>query len=481
MISHIKKVEEILLLPNNLTTPQIERVIGQLSGPDIDYTDLYLQHCYEESWYLEDGLVKEGDYSIDAGFGLRVMSGEKVGFAHADSILLPSLEKASQQARAIVSHGQSGQCASLSATAGLNLYPAINPFQGVSAADKVALLQRIDRVAKARDPRIKQVFARLNSTYEVVLIYNNEGQQVADIRPLIYLSISVLAEQAGRKERGRSGGGARASLDFFSEELIDSYITTAVNQALLNLESIAVPAGEMTVVLGSGWPGVLLHEAIGHGLEADFIRKKSSAFTGKVGQSVASPLCTIVDDATIEHRRGSLNVDDEGVIGQNTVLIENGKLKQFMSDKLNARLMGQSSTGNGRRESYACLPLPRMTNTYMLPGESDPEEIIASVKNGIYAVDFAGGQVDITSGQFVFSMSEAYLIENGKKVCPVKGATLVGNGPAILKQVSMVGHDLALDSGIGFCGKDGQTVPVGVGQPTIKLDKITVGGVQAEG
>ncbi|MBT8142316.1 MAG: metalloprotease TldD, partial [Gammaproteobacteria bacterium] len=421
-------------------------------------------------------------HNIQAGAGLRVVSGDKSGFAYADDISANTLQRSAAIARAITRQGQSAQLKiehrqSQSAAITNSLYPALNPLDSLSDDDKVALLQKIDQLARAKDSRVQQVNATLAGSYEVVMVNNAAGEWVVDVRPLIRCNVSVIVEQNGRRESGYAGGGGRYSYtDLIDQNLPQEFVDKAVHQALVNLESIPAPAGSMTVVLGNGWPGVLLHEAIGHGLEGDFNRKGSSAFSGRVGEQVASSLCTIVDDGTIQGRRGSLSMDDEGQQTQCTTLIENGILKGYMQDRMNARLMDVAPTGNGRRESYAHLPMPRMTNTYMLAGESDPQEIIESVKDGIYAVNFGGGQVDITSGKFVFSANEAYLIENGKVTAPVKGATLIGNGPDALTRVSMVGNDLELDTGVGVCGKEGQSVPVGVGQPTLKIDGLTVGG-----
>ncbi len=466
-----------LLTPTGLTEQQLEKILGNILGSTIDNADLYFQADYQESWILEDGFVKEGSYHIHQGVGVRAMSGEKTGFAYSDDIILPALNNAAIAARSIAHHGQSGQLHITGNIVGHNLYPAVNPLTTIDEQAKINLLRTIDIEARKMDPRIHQVIASLAGSYEVVLIMTTEGKLAADIRPLVRLSVSVLAEQGGRRESGTAGGGGRTGYQFFLEnDRALHYAREAVRVALLNLEAVPAPAGTMPVVLGPGWPGVLLHEAIGHGLEGDFNRKGTSAFSGKIGQRVAADCCTIVDDGTLAGRRGSLNIDDEGTPTNCTMLIENGILKGYMQDKHNARLMGTQSTGNGRRESYSHLPMPRMTNTYMLPGKYDPKEIIASVDKGLYAVNFGGGQVDITSGKFVFSASEAYLIENGKVTRPVKGATLIGNGPDVLTQVSMLGNDLKLDDGIGTCGKEGQSVPVGVGQPTVKIDALTVGG-----
>lgn len=470
-----------LLEPAGLNDTQLHTILGTVLGGTIDNADLYFQSTYSESWVLEDGIIKSGSYDIDRGVGVRAMSGEKTGFAYSDDILMPALEQAAHAARSIGKQGghqaiQTAQWASKH-----ELYLPINPLNSLNENDKIGLLQRIDAFTRKLDPRVIQVSVSLASEYDTVLVMASDGHLAADVRPLVRLNVSVVVEQNGRRESGYAGGGGRYDYQYFLEgERAFDYARRAVREALINLEAIPAPAGTMPVVLGPGWPGVLLHEAIGHGLEGDFNRKGTSAFSGRMGERVASPLCTIVDDGTLPNRRGSLNVDDEGVPTQCTVLIEKGILRNYIQDKRNARLMGMQSTGNGRRESYAHTPMPRMTNTYMLAGESNPEEIIASVKKGIYAVNFGGGQVDITSGKFVFSASEAYLIEDGKVTAPIKGATLIGNGPEILTKVSMVGNDLQLDSGVGICGKDGQSVPVGVGQPTLRVDALTVGGTNKD-
>lgn len=477
MNKRIKTANELLLDPAELDINILETVVGRAMGKSVDSADLYLQCTHEENWSLEDGIVKAGHFAIDRGFGLRVISGEKSGFAFADGIDKKALLNAANTAKSIASAGENKDIRLDGAKPTPSLYPALNPLHSLSDEKKVLLLHQVEGYARALDPRVAQVFVSLSGEYDVVMMINSDGEFVVDVRPLVSLRVSVVVEENGRREKGSSGGGGRNGYQIFlSDNMLKHYAGEAVRQALISLQAEAAPAGFMPVVLGPGWPAVLLHEAVGHGLEGDFNRKGSSAFSGKMGQQVASKLCTIVDDGTISGRRGSLTVDDEGSATQNTVLIENGILKNYMMDKHNAKLMGGTSTGNGRRESYAYRPLPRMTNTYMLPGQSDPEEIIRSVKNGLYAVDFSGGQVDITSGKFVFSMSEAYLIEDGKVTRPVKGATIIGNGPDALNQVSMVGNNLAFDQGIGTCGKDGQTVPVGVGQPTLKIDAITVGG-----
>lgn len=480
MNTMLQSVSEHLLAPGNLTLDSLSAVLGEVAGPGIDAADLYFQSQVSETWVLEDGIVKEGSFNLDQGVGVRAQSGEKTGFAYSNAISLDALTQAVQAARSISRAGQQGRVQAFVSPQVSQLYADGNPLDVMSRAEKVELLQRIDRATRALDPRIKQVTVSLAGVWDRILVAAHDGSLSADIRPLVRFNVSVIVEQNGRRERGGHGGGGRTDYRYFLEEdRAMGYAREALRQALVNLEAIAAPAGSMPVVMGAGWSGVLLHEAVGHGLEGDFNRKGSSAYSGKVGQKVASSLCTIVDDGTLAGRRGSLSVDDEGTPTQCTTLIENGVLKGYMQDKLNARLMGVAATGNGRRESYAHLPMPRMTNTYMLAGESDPEEIIRSVKKGIYCANLGGGQVDITSGKFVFSTSEAYLIEDGKITAPVKGATLIGNGPEAMSRVSMVGNDLALDSGVGTCGKDGQSVPVGVGQPTLKIDAITVGGTGA--
>jgi len=472
---------DIILAPAAIDETQLEGVLGKILGHRVDYADLYFETSRFESWSLEDGIVKDGGYSIERGVGVRAVSGEKTGFAYSDEIYLPALTEAAISARAIAQSGQQGKVQAWGAgETGRALYPAVSPFESLAERDKVALMEACDAEARAQDTRVKQVMVSLVGAHKVVMVAASDGTLGADVRPLVRMSVSVVVEENGRREQGSSGGGARLDYGFFvAEDRAKGYAREAVRQALVNLEARDAPAGTMDVVLGPGWPGVLLHEAVGHGLEGDFNRKGTSAFSGKIGQKVTSELCTIVDDGTLKDRRGSLNIDDEGVPSNCTTLIENGILKGYMQDKMNARLMGVEPTGNGRRESYAHLPLPRMTNTYMLPGEHNPEEIIASVDRGLYAVNFGGGQVDITSGKFVFSASEAYMIENGKVSYPVKGATLIGNGPDAMTRVSMVGNDLRLDEGVGTCGKEGQSVPVGVGQPTLRLDEITVGGTSA--
>ncbi len=474
-------VSEHLLTENNITQHDISRVLSQLSERKLDYGDLYFQSSYHESWGLDDQIIKEGSWHIDQGVGIRAISGEKTGFAYADQLTLKALDQSATAARSIVQELGDGKTRTLAAVHQATRYPLINPLDSLSREDKIALLHRVDKVARSADSRVKEVSVHLSGIYEEVLIAATDRTFAADIRPLVRLSISVQVEENGKREHGSCGGGARTGYEFFlldeqGDVRCDGWAKEAVRMALVNLSAIAAPAGMLPVVLGAGWPGVLLHEAVGHGLEGDFNRRGTSMFSGQMGQQVASPLCTVVDDGTLDNLRGSLSIDDEGVPGQYNTLIENGILKGFIQDKLNARLMGLAPTGNGRRESYAHLPMPRMTNTYMLAGQSTPEEIIESVDYGIYAPNFGGGQVDITSGKFVFSTSEAYLIEKGKVTSPVKGATLIGSGIEAMQQISMVGNDLALDKGVGVCGKEGQSVPVGVGQPTLKLDRLTVGG-----
>jgi TldD protein len=472
--------ERQLLQPGGLSSGDLDRVFAQLMGPSIDAADLYFQHSRSESWMLEDGIVKEGNHSIEQGVGVRAMSGEKTGFAYSDEIVLPQLISAAQSARAIAQSGIAANGHALAARDTRALYAPIDPVESLPNDDKITLLREVDKFCRAQDPCINQVIVSLSAVLDTIMIAAADGTLAADVRPLVRLNVQVIAERNGRREQGSSGGGGRYGYrELLANGRAHEFAREAVRQALVNLDSVPAPAGTMTVVLGPGWPGVLLHEAIGHGFEGDFNRKGTSAFAGRMGDKIASELCTVVDDGTLPNRRGSLSVDDEGVPSECTTLVENGVLKGFMQDKLNARLMGMRSTGNGRRESFAHLPMPRMTNTYMLPGKSDPGEIIASVQRGLYAVNFGGGQVDITNGKFVFSASEAYLIENGKITRPVKGATLVGSGPEVLTRVSMVGNDLKLDEGVGVCGKEGQSVPVGVGQPTLKIDAMTVGGTAA--
>ena len=453
-----------------------------MMGRHVDDADLYFQMSHYESWYLEDSEVKSGSFSIDKGVGIRAVSGDKTGYAYCDEVVLPALQRAAEAARSIAFSPTQSPIVIASSALPVARYDALNPIDTMSKGEKIALLEAIDQEARRLDPRVVQVNASLSGCYEVVMIVGFNGEMRADIRPLVSINVSVIVEdKQGHRQAARSGGGGRVSYSYFTEkEKGLSYAREAVREALTNLEAEEAPAGTMPVVLGPGWPGVLLHEAVGHGLEGDFNRKGLSAFSGRIGQQVAAKGVTVVDDGTLANRRGSLTIDDEGTPSQCTTLIEDGVLVNYMQDKLNAKLMGMQPTGNCRRESYAHVPMPRMTNTYMLAGKFSPNEIIASVKKGLYAVNFGGGQVDITSGQFVFSASEAYLIEDGKVTRPVKGATLIGNGPEIMKQISMIGNDLALDGGIGVCGKEGQSVPVGVGQPTLKIDALTVGGTRAE-
>ena len=471
----------LLLTPFGLDESHLARVLDLIGTGGVDDADAYFQFTRAEGWSLEEGIVKSGSFGIDQGVGVRAVKGDKTAFAYSDDISEASLMDAAATVRTIGASGQSrrvrrGGGQNSKAKPGWALYPPIDPIASLGSADKVALLERVEQYARAKDPRIVQVMASLAAEYDVMLVARLGGQIAADVRPLVRLSVSVIAEQNGRREVGSSGGGGRYELGHFSEELARRYVDEAVASALTNLEARPAPAGEMSVVLGPGWPGVLLHEAVGHGLEGDFNRKGSSAFTGMIGQRVAAKGVTVLDDGTLADRRGSLNVDDEGHPTQRNVLIEDGVLKGYIQDAMNARLMGVKPTGNGRRESYAHIPMPRMTNTYMLAGERDPLEIVGSIKKGLYATNFGGGQVDITSGKFVFSASEAYWVENGKIQYPVKGATLIGSGPESLKKISMIGNDMRLDSGVGTCGKEGQSVPVGVGQPTLRIDGLTVGG-----
>jgi TldD protein len=474
--------ESCLLVPYDLGAARLGRVFSSIMAHRIDYADLYFQYVRSEGWSLEEGIVKSGSFNIEQGVGVRAVSGEKTAFAFSDDISLIALEDAAKATRAIAQRGQSGRARARGRSAlarrgaGRDLYRPSDALASLTDADKVRLLERLEGHARALDPRVVQVMAGLAGEYEVVLVARSDGLMAADVRPLVRLSITVIAEENGRREQGSAGGGGRFDYAYFDDARLQQYAGMAVDQALVNLRARPAPAGNMTVVLGPGWPGILLHEAIGHGLEGDFNRKGSSAFSGRVGERVAATGVTVVDDGTIPDRRGSLNVDDEGNPSQRTVLIEDGILRGYMQDSLNARLMGVPVTGNARRESYAHTTLPRMTNTYMLNGDKDPQEIIGSVKHGLYAVNFGGGQVDITSGKFVFSTSEAYMIEDGKVTYPVKGATLIGNGPDALTRVTMIGNDMRLDTGVGTCGKDGQSVPVGVGVPTLRIDGLTVGG-----
>ncbi|MFZ2627583.1 MAG: metalloprotease TldD [Rugosibacter sp.] len=475
--THFQIAEQTLLAPYNLAPHKLERILGQLMGHQIDFADLYFQYSRSEAWSLEEGIVKSGSFNIEQGVGVRAIAGEKTAFAYSDDISLPALQAAAETTRAVAASGAQRLSPMLrQPRAPSALYAAGDPISSLDAAAKVSLLERLEAMAHAADPRVKEVMASMASTWDVILVARSDGHMAADIRPLVRVSLTVIMQENGRREQGSAGGGGRFDYAYFSDDMLHEYVRQAVHQASVNLAAKPAPAGAMTVVLGSGWPGILLHEAVGHGLEGDFNRKGSSTFSGRIGQRVAAKGVTVIDDGTLADRRGSLTVDDEGNPTQRTVLIEDGILVGYLQDSLNARLMGVAPTGNGRRESFAHLPLPRMTNTMMMNGEHDPQEIIQSVKKGIYAANFGGGQVDITSGKFVFSTAEAYLIENGKITTPVKGATLIGNGPDAMNRVSMIGNDMALDPGVGTCGKDGQSVPVGVGQPTLRIDGLTVGG-----
>ncbi|MBI1834882.1 MAG: metalloprotease TldD [Burkholderiales bacterium] len=475
---HLATARDILLTPFGLDEAKLNAALKTMFTHKIDYADLYFQFTKNEAWSLEEGIVKTGSFSIDQGVGVRAVSGDKTAFSYSDEISEQALLEAAAATRTIAraGAGKIKVASSMQGIQGHQLYQQDDPLASLDANQKVALLERIEKIARAKDPRIVQVMASLASEYDVILVARSDGVIAADVRPLVRVSLTVIAEQNGRRETGSSGGGGRYDFSYFSDALLELYADEAVKSALVNLDARPAPAGPMTVVLGSGWPGVLLHEAIGHGLEGDFNRRGSSTFSGRIGERVAAKGVTVVDDGTLANRRGSLNVDDEGNPTQCTTLIEDGILKGYIQDTMNARLMKMPVTGNARRESFAHLPMPRMTNTYMLAGDKDPEEILASVKDGLYAVNFGGGQVDITNGKFVFSASEAYKIENGKVTYPVKGATLIGNGPDVLNRVSMIGKDLRLDSGVGVCGKEGQSVPVGVGQPTLRIDGLVVGG-----
>lgn len=481
-INHLALAQDILWAPNDVTEAKVQQAMAEIFQHKVDFADLYFQYSCVEGWSLDEGIVKSGSYNIEQGVGVRAVSGEKTAFAYSDEIGLKAISDAARSVREIASLGQS-KSAKLSKpfnnNLGRDLYRPLNPILSLSSTEKVDLLRRVEDMARKRDPRVKQVQANLVGAYDVVLVTRSDGVMAADIRPLVRVNVSVIVEANGKMESGFAGGGGRYDFNYFDDELLQQYAHTAVDDALINLEAKPCPAGEQVVVLGPGWPGVLLHEAVGHGLEGDFNRKGSSAFSGRIGERVAAKGVTVVDDGTLANRRGSLNIDDEGNPTQCTTLIEDGVLKGYIQDMTNARLMKMGVTGNGRRESFAHLPMPRMTNTYMLGGDKDPQEILASVKDGIYAVNFGGGQVDITSGKFVFSASLAYKIENGKIAYPVKGGTLIGNGPDALTKVSMIGNDMALDTGIGVCGKEGQSVPVGVGQPTMRIDGMVVGGTQS--
>ncbi len=471
--------EGVLLAPFGLNEAALARALATIGEHRIDDADLYFQSTRHEGWSLEEGIVKSGSFSIDQGVGVRAVAGEKTAFAYSDELSEAALLDAARTVRSIAAAGQNKRikvAGKPRVAASRVLYAPTDPIATLDSAQKVALLERVEKMARAKDPRVVQVMAGLAAEYDVVLVARADGTRAADVRPLVRVSVTVIAEQDGRREVGTGGGGGRFGLGYFHDDVLKSYVEQAVNAALTNLEARPAPAGEMSVVLGPGWPGVLLHEAVGHGLEGDFNRKGSSTFAGRIGQRVAAKGVTVLDDGTIADRRGSLNVDDEGHATQRNVLIEDGILKGYIQDAMNARLMGVKPTGNGRRESYAHVPMPRMTNTYMLAGTRSKEEIIASIGKGLYATNFGGGQVDITSGKFVFSASEAFWVENGKIQYPVKGATLIGNGPEAMTRVSLIGNDLQLDTGVGVCGKEGQSVPVGVGQPTLRIDRLTVGG-----
>ena len=480
-IERLAIAQGLMLEPFGLSEASLAQALATIVEHRVDDADLYFQTTRHEGWSLEEGIVKSGSFSIDQGVGVRALAGERTAFAYSDDLSEASLMDAARTVRTIAAAGQQrrvkvGGGAAVKPARSRVLYAAHDPIASLDSTQKVALLERVERLARAKDPRVVQVMASVAAEYDVVLVARADGTRAADVRPLVRLSVTVIAEQAGRREVGSGGGGGRFGLDRFTDALIASYVDQAVNGALTNLDARPAPAGEMAVVLGPGWPGVLLHEAVGHGLEGDFNRRGSSTFAGRIGQRVAARGVTVLDDGTLADRRGSLNVDDEGCATQRNVLIEDGILRGYLQDSLNARLMGEKSTGNGRRESYAHVPLPRMTNTYMLGGQVDPAEIVASLKRGLYATNFGGGQVDITSGKFTFSASEAYWVENGKVQYPVKGATLIGNGPDALTRVSLIGRDLQLDTGVGACGKEGQSLPVGVGQPTLRIDRLTVGG-----
>ena len=477
-LSPMAQARATLLEPNGLDDAALLRALGLVFSHKVDYADLYFQFTRSEGWSLEEGIVKSGSYNIEQGVGVRAVSGDKTAFAYSDEISAPALAAAARATRTIAARGAGRRKVARRTRPAQahSLYDGADPILGMEAAEKVAMLSRIEDMARARDPRVRQVMASVAAEHDIVLVVRGDGLIAADVRPLVRVSVTVIVEQDGRRERGYAGGGGRFDLSVFDDDRLRAYVDEAVRSGLVNLESRPAPAGTLPVVLGPGWPGVLLHEAVGHGLEGDFNRKGSSVFSGRVGERVAARGVTVVDDGTIPDRRGSLNIDDEGNPTQHNVLIENGVLRGYMQDTMNARLMRVPATGNGRRESFAHLPMPRMTNTFMLGGDHDPREIIGSLDRGLYAVNFGGGQVDITNGKFVFSASEAYWVEKGKIKYPVKGATIIGNGPDAMKKVTMIGNDMALDGGIGVCGKDGQSVPVGVGQPTLRIEGLTVGG-----
>ncbi len=475
----IQIAQQTLLTPYGLTELSINSVFGDIMTHNADYADLYFQYSRSESWSLEEGRVKSGSFNIDQGVGVRVVAGEKTAFAYSDDITLPAIRDAAIATRSIAragSDGSAGKVATSTVKLGRSLYLPNDPVSAFSDAEKVKILERLEQFARAIDPRVKEVMGRLSGEYEVVMVARHDGVMAADVRPLVHIGLTVIAEQNGRREQGSTGGGGRFDYRYFTDEILKAYAEAGVREALINLDARPAPGGQMTVVLGPGWPGILLHEAVGHSLEGDFNRKGSSVFSGRIGEQIAAKGVTVIDDGTIQDRRGSLNMDDEGNITQRNVLIEDGILKGYMQDSMNARLMNVPVTGNARRESYAHIPMPRMTNTYMLGGDKTNEEIVASIERGLYAVNFGGGQVDTTSGKFVFSASEAYMVENGKILYPVVGATLIGNGIESLKQITMIGNDMQLDGGLGVCGKEGQSVPVGVGQPTLRIEGLTVGG-----
>ena len=477
-LDRLATAKRLLLDPFGLDEARLQQVLATIFRHRADYADLYFQYTRSESFSLEEGIVKSGSFDIEQGVGVRALAGDKTAFAYSDDISLEALNEAALAARAIARHG-SGRvrvAPRVSPRAQVAFYGTADPVASLDAAEKIRMLERIEHHARAHDARVKQVMANMGAEYDVVLVARSDGVLAADVRPLVQLSVTVIVEDNGRREQGYSGGGGRHDLAWFTEDRLSDFARKAVDQALVNLDARPTPAGVMPVVLGPGWPGILLHEAVGHGLEGDFNRKGSSAFAGRIGERVASHGVTVVDDGTLSNRRGSLNIDDEGNPTQRTVMIEDGILRGYIQDSMNARLMKVAPTGNGRRESFAHLPMPRMTNTYMLGGQDDPSDIIRSVSKGVYATNFRGGQVDITNGKFVFAMAEAYLIEDGHVTAPLKGATLIGNGPDALTRITMIGNDMSLDAGIGTCGKDGQSVPVGVGQPTLRIEGLTVGG-----
>ena len=478
-LERLATARQLLLEPYGLQESTLTQALNLMAAHRVHDADLYFQYTRSEGWSLEEGIVKSGSFSIDQGVGVRAVAGEKTAFAYSDDISEAALFDAARTVRSIAAAGQSRRVkidTPRQVAPSRALYGSLDPIATLDSTQKVALLEKVEQLARAKDPRVVQVMAGLAGEYDVVLIARADGTLAADVRPLVRVSVTVIAEQNGRREVGSSGGGGRFGFAYFDDAMLEGYVDRAVKSALTNLESRPAPAGEMTVVVGPGWPGVLLHEAVGHGLEGDFNRKGSSTFAGRIGERVAAKGVTVLDDGTIADRRGSLNIDDEGCPSQRNVLIEDGILKGYLQDSLNARLMKVAPTGNARRESYAHVPMPRMTNTYMLAGDRDPQEIIASIDRGLYATNFGGGQVDITSGKFVFSASEAFWVEKGQILYPVKGATLIGNGPEAMQRVTMIGRDLELDSGVGVCGKEGQSVPVGVGQPTLRIDGLTVGG-----